>query len=446
METVSEPTAAPQRVERFSLVQKLVAVYVALAFFTMSALLFAAGGLYYLNRTARDIAQNHMPAISAFPKLRDALLAQEGYAGKYSILKSTEFRELFSQREREFTDNVAVVERSAGHGSLAPLKKLYGEYLDEASLLFASGAGDTARLRGTAQKILGELDRLYVERQHDLQVKLEEASRAKRSSVTWTFVITLTGFILAIVTAVTFTYRTFAAVRKLQRATHRIAEGDFDYDPRIPPGDEIGDLAADFTRMAARLKELEQMSLDASPLTRLPGNIAIEREITRRLQGGNRFAICYADLDNFKPYTDRYGYIKGSELIRLTGEIIYEVVRELAGNDAFVGHVGGDDFVAILSADRVEDVCKEVIARFDAEVVKHYTPEDLGRGGIEGEDRYGVHRFFPTMTVSLAVIINESGEFSSAVEIARSAAEIKDYAKEKPGSNYLISRRRKHPR
>ncbi|HZV81130.1 MAG TPA: HAMP domain-containing protein [Geobacteraceae bacterium] len=428
------------------MVQKLVIVYVSLSFFTMAALLFAAGGLYYLNRTARDIANNHMPAISALPKLRNAIIAQEGYAGKYAILKSSEFKELFSQREKEFADIVAVLERSGVSGSLSPLKKLYGEYLDAASALFASGAGDTVRLRGTAQKILDELDRLYVERQHDLQAKLEDASRQKRSAVTWTFVITLTGFILAIVIAVIFTYRTFAAVRKLQRATHRIAEGDFDYDPQIPPGDEIGDLAADFNRMVARLKELEQMSLDASPLTRLPGNIAIEREINRRLQEGNRFALCYADLDNFKSYTDKYGYIKGSELIRLTGEIVYEVVKDHAGSDAFVGHVGGDDFVAVLPADRAEVVCKAVIAAFDAEVVKHYTPEDLGRGGIEGEDRYGVHRFFPIMTISIAVIINEPGEFTTAVELARTAAEIKDYAKEKPGSNYLVSHRRKHPR
>lgn len=447
METLPESTAVIQpRVVKFSLIQKLVIGYAALAFFTTAALLFAAGGLYYLNRTAREIANNHMPAISALPKLRNALIAQEGYAGKYVILKSTEFRELFSQREKEFVEIVAELERSGAAESLVPLKNLYGEYLAVAARVFAAGAGDPARLRGVALKILDELDRLYNARQHDLQATLEEANRQARSAVRWTFFLTLTGFILAIVIAVFFTYRTFAAIRKLQRATHRIAAGDFDYDPQIPPGDEIGALAADFTRMAARLKELEQISLDASPLTRLPGNIAIEREINRRLQGGKRFALCYADLDNFKSFTDNYGYIKGSELIRLTGEIVYEAVKANAGSDAFVGHVGGDDFVAVLSADSAEAVCKEILARFDAEVVKHYTPDDLARGGIEGADRYGVQRFFPVMTISIAVVINEAGEFATAAEIARTAAEIKDYAKEKPGSNYLISHRRKHPR
>jgi len=444
METMSEPTAViSPRVLKFSLVKKLVIGYAALAFFTTAALLCSVGGLYYLNKTARDIANNHMPAISAIPKLRNSLLAQESYAGKYAILKSNEFKELFSQREKEFLQITAVLDRSGAAGTLAPLKKLYEEYRTAAAKLFAGGALDTARLRGTSLKILHELDRLYLERQHDLQATLEEANREERSVVRLTFFLALIGFILALVIAVFYTYRTFAGVRRLQRATQRIAAGDFDYDPQIPPGDEIGDLAADFVRMAARLKDLEQISLDASPLTRLPGNIAIEREINRRLQEGNRFALCYADLDNFKSFTDHYGYIKGSELIRLSGEIIYEVVNTHAGSDAFVGHVGGDDFVAVIAADKADAVCSAILGRFDAEVVKHYTPEDLARGGIEGADRYGTERFFPIMTISIAVIINEAGEYSNAVEIAKTAAEIKDFAKEKPGSNYLINRRKK---
>jgi hypothetical protein len=99
--------------------------------------------------------------------------------------------------------------------------------------------------------------------------------------------------------------------------------------------------------------------------------------------------------------------------------------------------------VAVVAADKADAVCSVILEHFDAEVVKHYTPEDLARGGIEGADRYGVQRFFPIMTISIAVIISEGGEYSSAVEIAKTAAEIKDFAKEKPGSNYLINRRQK---
>jgi diguanylate cyclase (GGDEF)-like protein len=445
MQTTHEAIAAAGRgAVRFTLLQRLVIGYTLLALFILAALLFSARGLYSLNSTARDIATNHLPAINSLTKLRNSLIAQEGYAGKYVIFRSNEFRELFLQREKDSRELLSFLERTGPPGDTAGLVRLFGEYRVEADRLFAGG--DEEGMEQAASKIFSSLEELYASRQRDLQRRLEAANREEHSSLVMTIGFSLTGLFLAIVIAVTFTYRTFSTVRKLQRATQRIAEGDFAYDPQIPAGDELGDLAEDFSRMALRLKELEQMSLDASPLTRLPGNIAIERVIEHRLQGGERFALCYADLDNFKPFTDTYGYAKGSELIRLTAEIIHEAVRANAPHDPFVGHIGGDDFVMVLSVEDVVPVCEAVIRAFDAEVIKHYTPEDLVRGGIQGADRYGVQRFFPIMTVSIAVIINEAGEFSTSVELAKTAAEIKDYAKEKPGSNYLISHRRKKPR
>jgi diguanylate cyclase (GGDEF)-like protein len=239
-----------------------------------------------------------------------------------------------------------------------------------------------------------------------------------------------------------FLFTISSSIKKLKRATHSISEGNFDFDPDIPPGDEIGDLAEDFTRMAKRLKILEQISLDASPLTRLPGNIAIERVLTKMLQRGETFAVCYADLDNFKAYSDRYGYIRGSDLIKMTGEVIYEAVQRNADENAFVGHIGGDDFIMIVSSDEVDRVCQAVIDDFTKEVPQFYTPEDLEQGHIEGPDRYGVTRKFPIMTISIAVVMCQQGEYDSAVKIAKTAAEIKDYAKGEAGSNYFIDRRK----
>lgn len=445
METAPQTSSSPaKQTARLTLLQKLIIGYAALALFILAALLFSAGGLYALNNTARAIATNHLPAINSLTDLRNSLIAQEGYAGKYAIFKSSEFRDLFLQRENDFTAKLALLEKAGQPRDIVELQTLYAAYRQAAARLFADG-GDTAELRSLAAKIFAALDRVNTALQRNLQERLEEANRQERISLAWTMGLALTGLLLAISIAIAFTYRTFSAVRKLQRATHRIAAGDFAYRPQIPPGDELGDLADDFSRMAGRLKELEQLSLDASPLTRLPGNIAIERVIEKRLREG-RFALCYADLDNFKSYGDRYGYAKGSEMIRLTGEIIHEAVKANAGDDAFVGHIGGDDFVMVLAADSAGPVCEAVIKAFDAEVVRHYTPEDLAGGGIEGPDRYGVVRFFPLMTISIAVIINEAGQFSTSVELARTAAEIKDYVKEKPGSNYLISRQRKEPR
>jgi len=446
METTQQASFLPPRpTDRLTLLKKLIIGYAALTLFILAALLFSADGLYSLKKTAQAIATNHLPAINALSDLRNSLIDQEGYAGKYAIFKSSEFRDLFRQREKDFLAKLSLLEKAGRLEDVDELKKLYAAYHQAAERLFSAGRGETSELSGKAVQIFTTLDRVYTAQQRDLQGKLEAANRQERISLLWIIGLSLSGLLLAITVAIAFTFQTFSAVRKLQRATHRIAAGDFSYQPQIPPGDELGDLAEDFLRMAARLKDLEQISLDASPLTRLPGNIAIEREIEKRLRQG-KFALCYADLDNFKSFADRYGYAKGSELIRITGEIIYEAVKTCHDSDAFVGHIGGDDFVMVLSDDCAVQVCESVIREFDAEAVKHYTPEDQARGGIEGLDRYGVQRFFPIMTISIAVIVNEADEFSTSVELARTAAEIKDYAKEKPGSNYLISRRRKEPR
>ena len=273
-------------------------------------------------------------------------------------------------------------------------------------------------------------------------VKLKSADQKENSTVKWSLILSLTGFILAIAVAALSIFNISSAIAKLKKATHRIAEGDFDYDPQIPAGDEIGELAQDFSRMAERLKVLERMSLDASPLTRLPGNIAIERVLHRRLAGKNPFAFFYADLDNFKAYNDNYGYVQASEVIKISAELIDQAVRKVADSEAFVGHVGGDDFVIIADSEPAELLCKQIIADFDAEISKHYSAEDLARGAIEGIDRYGVPRTFPIMTISIAVVICSSGEFSSATAIAKVAAEIKDYVKGFSGSNYMLNRRK----
>jgi diguanylate cyclase (GGDEF)-like protein len=305
-----------------------------------------------------------------------------------------------------------------------------------------SGQAGQEELKSATTQVFNAIDTIYNNTQEQLKVKLQAADRKEKWTIAWTIVLSFTGFALAMVVGTLFIYNVSTAIRRLKTATHKIAEGDFDYDPKIKAGDEIGDLARDFISMAARLKVLEQMSLDASPLTRLPGNIAIEGVLNRRLQDDVPFAVCYADLDNLKAYNDHYGYIKASEVIKKAGEIIYEAVKAAAEESAFVGHIGGDDFVMVVALEHAAPVCEAVIGMFDKEIRNHYTSEDLARGSIDAVDRYGVPRVFPIMTISIAVTICRKGEFDSAVAIAKAAAEIKDYVKSKPGSNYLINRRK----
>jgi GGDEF domain-containing protein len=427
---------------KFSLVQKLLTSYAAMSLFTTAALIFALLGLFSLNRTAREIAGKDLVFIDSINKLRESIVAQERYAGKYSILRETEFAALFQRRETEFQALLGGLDSSRHSMDKQALQSLHAEFRQTAATVFTGRPANIAPLHDASTRIVILLDEISSREQLQLGAKLKEADQKESSTVKWTLVLSLTGFFLAIAVAALSIFNISAAIAKLKKATHRIAEGDFDYDPQIPAGDEIGELAQDFSRMAGRLKVLEQMSLDASPLTRLPGNIAIERVLNKRLAGGKPFAFFYADLDNFKAYNDNYGYVKASEVIKISAELIDHSVRTVADGEAFVGHVGGDDFVIIADCEPAERLCKQIIADFAAEIGKHYSPEDLERGAIDGIDRYGVARIFPIMTISIAVVICSTGEFNSATEIAKVAAEIKDHVKGFPGSNYMLNRRR----
>ena len=146
------------------------------------------------------------------------------------------------------------------------------------------------------------------------------------------------------------------------------------------------------------------------------------------------------DLDNFKSYNDRYGYIKASELLKETGQLIHAAVNQLHDSDAFVGHIGGDDFVAIISAEQAASTCQKIIHDFDNMIRAYYSEEDRAAGAIQGIDRYGVPRIFPIVSISIAVLTCQTGKYATAAEIATAAAEVKDHVKESSGSNYIIVR------
>ncbi len=436
MDTKKAPT-------RLTLVQKLIVSYAAMLFFTTAALVFSIVGLYSLNKTAKEIIMTDLPVINAANHLRESLLAQERYAGKYLILKSPEFRDLFHRKEAEFLKIVTEMGQKNPDALTARLITDYQDYRQRIEALFASTAGSSpAPDKVITERVFNDIEAISANRQLLLGDKLTEADQRETTTVRLTLMLALAGFILALSVAGIFAYNISSAMRKLKKGTHRIAAGDFDFNLQIPPGDEIGDLAEDFGRMAKKLKDLEQMCLDASPLTRLPGNIAIERLLTQKLEEDKPFAVCYADLDNFKTYNDHYGYIKASDVIKLTGEIIFDTVNSIAGKDAFVGHVGGDDFVMVVPPDKAAAICETTIDAFSAMIMQQYSAEDLAKGAIEGVDRYGVHRAFPIMTISISALICRKGEYGSAAEIASAALEIKDRLKGMTGSNYFINRGR----
>jgi GGDEF domain-containing protein len=180
--------------------------------------------------------------------------------------------------------------------------------------------------------------------------------------------------------------------------------------------------------------------MSVHPSTRLPGTIQIERDIHARLESDSPFATCYADLDHFKEFNDRYGYNNGDRVITLVARILRDLVRGLAP-EGFVGHIGGDDFIYTVPLDRMEICCDEVIALFDELIPYQYSPEDRRAGYFLGKDRRGsIHRI-PLMTLSIGVVTNQLMEFSHTAQVSTRAAEMKNYAKTLPGSVYVVDRR-----
>jgi len=205
----------------------------------------------------------------------------------------------------------------------------------------------------------------------------------------------------------------------------------------IKPFDPIELLA----RVKGTLRRAKEMR-NLSPLTGLPGNIRIQEEIERMVREEHPFAVLYADLDNFKAFNDRNGFVQGDRLIQATARIIQDAAAELAGPDAFVGHVGGDDFVAVVAPGVAEDVAGRIVETFDARIGEFYEPEDVRRGYIEIEDRKGVLQRLPLAGVSVGIATTQVRRFEHYGAAVAVATEMKQFAKREPRSSYAIDRRR----
>lgn len=189
--------------------------------------------------------------------------------------------------------------------------------------------------------------------------------------------------------------------------------------------------------------ERSRRDLAVNPSTRMPGPAIIEREINRLLERKEEFAVCYADLDNFKAYNDYYGYAFGDKVIRLTARIIKDTVFDLC-RGGFVGHIAGDDFFFIIPPDLVDETCSAMIHTLDALMPYQYEEVDRNRGSITTKNRKGEVEIFPLLTISIAVLVNSGGEFHHVGEMSKMLADLKTVTKAKTGSNYMVERRAKY--
>ena len=170
-------------------------------------------------------------------------------------------------------------------------------------------------------------------------------------------------------------------------------------------------------------------SLDANPLSHLPGNTSIMEELQACIDSKKIFAVGYADLDKFKAYNDKYGFEKGDEVIKELARILIKVVREEGGANSFIGHTGGDDLVFIVDDAVADKACAGIIKEFDTKVPSFYPPEDHRQGYIVAKDRQGHEQKFGLLAISIGVVSNVNQPITHVAQISEIGAELKKYAK-----------------
>ncbi len=192
------------------------------------------------------------------------------------------------------------------------------------------------------------------------------------------------------------------------------------------------------------ITNLLYLNRKVSPLTNLPGNVQIQAEMKRRLMKKEYFVMLYLDLDNFKAYNDVYGFSKGDEIIKFTARTIINNVHAKDEDNNFVGHIGGDDFIAIVDDDNFEEICQNIVLEFDKNIKKYFNEDDLKKGYLEVPNRKGIIEEFPLTTISVGAVEVTPGRFKNALEIGEEGAQVKHLAKTISGSTYVIDRRKNH--
>ncbi len=438
---------------RLNIANKMLLGYMTLVVLTVIVVAYALISLQRINTLNRSIVKVDIMVEEASDKMLDALLGQDMYEKRFLILKSKDMMDLFAKRGKEFDSWFNKLKGLTTTASLPleTLESLYRKYTDlfakETQLIRSKKveqayAVSNHEMRRVIDKLIDTLKIMSSTAKVSQDTKMKQISDIGGIAFQTTAVLCMISIIAGALAVLVVTHHISSSINKLKVATERVAEGNFDYDPKITTEDEIGSLSGAFLAMGKRLRKLEEMYLDASPLTRLPGGIAIETVLIKRIDTKHPLAFCVLDLDNFKAFNDRYGYASGSEVIKETAKIIDNVVKSKGSPDDFIGHVGGDDFVVITTPEFMRELSSEIISQFDRRIPDFYDSEERERGYILGKTRQGIEMEFPIMSISIAIVTNEHRQFTNHLEASEIAAELKDYAKSIPKSVFVVDKRR----
>lgn len=196
----------------------------------------------------------------------------------------------------------------------------------------------------------------------------------------------------------------------------------------------------DYREIAARIRSILRRlrtSRSANPLTGLPGNDDIIRRIAQVIRDGKPFSVAYVDIDNFKPYNDRYGFSQGDSVILSVAKTLREATQKAGLSSEFVGHIGGDDFVIIGDPYKMRNIADVAVKMVKMSAKNFYSENDQKRGGIEGMDRHGTRRFFPFFGITVAIVdVDPSRAPVTPDQVATIASKIKSELKKRGGNTF----------
>ena len=437
----------------FSIRQKIFLSYIVMVAFTLVVGIYAIYTLKDLNNITTAILFNYATASEKLTSMNDSALAQDLYEKRYLMLRQNDAENMFWDRSRVFNMHLAELVKTGLYDSSvtenisANHEKYNGLFRKEVTLVREGKSQEAEQissreLKSAFASLLASLKDM------DFKIKAQQNHYINRTNVLSekslmiTTVLSIFSLVFGVMFAYLITNHLNTAIGSLKEAADSIKSGDFDNLPEIKGADELSDLALSFKQMSERLKELGEMNLDANPLTKLPGNLAIEKELFTRLNETQSFSFCLIDLDNFKSFNDRYSYSRGSDLIKWMAELLIRIKNEYGTKDDFLGHIGGDDFILICSPDRVQTICSRIIEEFDRGIIEHYDPEDAKKGYILSIDRNDKPAMFGIMTVSIAVVNTDRTLISEPKEVTQKVSELKQYAKTFAKSIFIMDRRR----
>jgi GGDEF domain-containing protein len=433
--------------------RKLLIGYSTLILFTILTAFFALHYLEKLNSINESITKKNIPVINAAENMIESVYSQELYGNRYYILKSNKMMELFSNSQIEFKKHLNTLNElfTEDIEKVRKIQSIFDEYNALFQEWFFSEIKSTSDQKKhdkiifeKQSQLISQIQGIYNQASLDQNQKNIILSLIGIKAFRIITIICIISIIIGIGAALLITHNISKPIGLLKNATHEIAKGNFDHMPHIKNEDEIGDLAHSFEEMRKRLKNIEEMYLDANPLTRLPGGIAIENVLKKRINSTVPIAFCLVDLDHFKIFNDHYGYARGNKVLKNTAEIIEAASKKFGTKSDFIGHIGGDDFVIITLAKHFERICQFIIDTFDRSIVEFYDKVDLDAGFILGKSRTGIKQRFTVMTISIAVVTNKGKKFKHHIEVGEIAAELKNYAKSLPSSLFIVDRRRKN--